>query len=269
MDKNKVYSRDKWTCFVCQHKYDNLSIVKWGNGDSEDDYITLCNSCSESWNSIKDSTIPKIEKHLKKLKIVLIGDIHGNFSRLDEILTKEYPFDYFISVGDVGTTEDATPSNISICSKWISKSLYIEGNHDTVKFFKQLESVQDVGGLTVAGLNGIIKSKTFARDTKDINFREVLYLSHIKDIDILVTHQTPTMMFNGMGEPILDDLLSYTVPTLYIMGHIHKYRLRFYLKTFCLSLPIIDRGYAVSYWIGKSLSNFEVVINKGKREIRV
>ena len=208
-------------------------------------------------------------KLLQRNKVVLIGDCHGDFEKLDAVLTAEEPFDFFVSVGDVGTLTDVTPRNISLIEKR-SNGYFVRGNHDNVEFFNPLEIVQNINGLQVAALNGMLKSRTFLKEQlNNISFREVLYLSHLNDIDILVTHQPPTGLFEGVGEPVLEEMLNYLVPKIYISGHVHRYKLKFHLQTFVISLPMVHKGHVVAYFQGRDLRNIEIVLRKGKKFIRV
>ena len=202
-------------------------------------------------------------------KVILIGDCHGNFKKLDAVLTAEAPFDFFLSVGDVGSLSDVTPQNISLIDRW-KNGYFVRGNHDNVEFFHQLEIVQNINGLQIAALNGMLKSRTFLKEQlNNISFREIMYLSHLKDVDILVTHQPPTGLFNDAGESVLEELLNYLVPKIYISGHVHRYKLKFHLQTFVISLPMIHKGHVVAYFQGRDLRNIEIVLRKGKKVIRV
>lgn len=204
------------------------------------------------------------------IKVVFIGDCHGRFDKLDDVLSSEEPFDIFLSVGDVGVVDDVTPTYLKILEKWKTKGYMIRGNHDNAQFFEPLTIHQEIAGLQVSGLNGMVKSRSFIKDTtNNISFREILYASHLKDIDILVTHQPPFGVFQDEGEQVLQELLHYLVPKIYIFGHIHKYKIKFYLNTFLISLPLINKGHVVAYFDGKELKNIEVVLRKGKKLIRV
>lgn len=199
----------------------------------------------------------------------MVGDCHGNFEKLDAVLTAEEPFDFFISVGDVGSLSDVTPQNIQLIDKR-QNGYFVRGNHDNVEFFNPLEIVQDINGLQIAALNGLLKTRTFLKEqVNNISFREVIYLSHLKGIDILVTHQPPTGLFNSAGEAVLEEMLNYLVPKIYICGHVHKYKLKFHLQTFVISLPMIHKGYAVAYFQGNDLRDLEIILKKGKKFIRV
>ena len=267
--EERIKQRDRWTCKRCGKKYEDLVVCQIGSNEDDDGFITLCKTCEEwSWDN-REEAVTLYKKLLVRNKIILVGDCHGNFEKLDAVLTAEEPFDFFISVGDVGCLSDVTPQNISFIEKW-NNGYFVHGNHDNVDFFTPLEISQDINGLKIASLNGILKSRTFLKEQlNNISFREVIYLSHLKDIDILVTHQPPTGLFEDAGEAVLEELLNYLVPKIYISGHVHRYKLKFHLQTFVISLPMIHKGHVVAYFQGRDLRNIEIVLRKGKKVIRV
>lgn len=268
--EQRVKQRDRWACKLCGKKFEDLTTYQHGSNDSDDSFVTLCEPCLIKVKQFPNKYVNTILQSLQNTKVILIGDCHGNFEKLDAVLTEEAPFDFFLSVGDVGSLNDVTPNNIAIIDKWGMKGYFIFGNHDNCWFFKQLELHQEIHGLKIASLNGMLKSRTFLKEQQNnISFREVMYLSHIKDIDILVTHQPPTGLYEHAGEPVLEELLNYLVPKIYISGHIHSYKLKFHLQTFVISLPMIYKGHVVAYFQGRDLRNIEVVLRKGKKVIRV
>ena len=199
------------------------------------------------------------------VKIILIGDCHGKAKELTSVLKNEEPFNFFLSVGDVACSKDSV-------SSWYDRGFMVLGNHDSFidPPFRLLTIDQNIDGLHICGLNGMLKTRTFLKDTpNNISFREILYASHLKDLQFLVTHQPPTGLYNWAGEAVLSELVNYTVPRIYISGHIHKYRLNFYLNTFILSLPPIHKGYGIAYFENKELKNLEMVFRKGKKVIRI
>ena len=268
--EERVKQRDRWACKRCGKKFEDLVLCKFDpTADTDDCYITLCKSCVEWAGDNFEEAKQLCTKLLQRNKIVLVGDCHGNFEKLDAILTAERPFDFFLSVGDVGSLNDVTPQNLSLIEKW-HNGYFVRGNHDNVEFFTPLEIVQAVNGIQVAALNGMLKSRTFLKEqVNNVSFREVMYLSHLKDVDILVTHQPPTGLFDGMGEAVLEELLNYLVTNIYISGHVHRYKFKFHLRTFVISLPMIHKGYVVAYFQGRDLRNIEIVLKKGKKFIRV
>jgi predicted phosphodiesterase len=201
-------------------------------------------------------------------KVILLGDCHGQFKKLDDILTQESPFDFFLTTGDVGSISDVTPENIQIVDKW--KCGYsIMGNHDQwdgkdIVFFSPLGSLQSICGVAVAAFNGMIKTRTVAR-----NFASLVEMTHLKNVDILVTHQPPPGLFDNMGESVLGAVLQYVKPKIYISGHIHRYKSVYIDGTFLFSLPLVFNGYVVVYFNEHTLKNIEVTYKKGKRVIKI
>jgi len=271
LDLEKIKQRDKWVCKRCGARL-NLDVYKFGADYTENSYITLCPVCAHWMICNKDDAVQLFKKMLIKNKIVLVGDVHGDFERLDKILTDELPFNFFICTGDVGTSLEDMGSayNIDMFDRWGNKGYFVRGNHDVIECFIPLTLSQEINGLHVAGLNGMIKSRNFIKDTsRNISFREIMYLSHLRGVDILVTHQSPTGMFDRIGEPVLEELLNYLVPRVYVFGHVHKFKLKFHLNTFVISLPLATKGYAVACFQGKDLINLEIVFKKGKRFVRI
>ena len=269
----EIKKRDRWTCKGCKTKFTDLVVYQYGNVPANvDHYITLCRDCLNelfTHTSMIDwaQSAQLCKQWVRDNKIVLLGDCHGNFTALDEVLTKESPFDFFISVGDLGYSDDW-----SLLRKWAPRGYYVRGNHDDSynEGLFPLGIVQEINGLTVAGLNGIIKTRNFMRGTADnISFGEVLYLSHLKDVDVLVTHQAPTGLYPSIGEPVLEELLNYVSPAIYISGHVHQYKVKFHGRTFVMSLPMINKGYVVAYFQGKDLRDLEVNIKHGRQMLKV
>lgn len=269
MNLEKIKQRDRWSCRKCGQRFD-VSVLCFGSGYVEDDYITLCKNCLNWAIENSNEAVHLFRGLLLKNKVVLIGDCHGELGRIDQILSAEEPFDFFISVGDVAAEKDLTFDNINIINKWENKGYFVYGNHDEIKTFTPLELSQDINGIHVAGLNGILKSRNFIKDSpNNISFREILYLSHLNNVDILVTHQPPTSVFDRIGEPVLEELLNYLVPRIYVFGHVHRFKLKFHLNTFVISLPLVTKGHVVAHFQGKDLRNLEIVLKKGKRFVRV
>lgn len=270
MNLDSIKQRDRWSCKKCGHKYNDLEVLRFCEGDAEGDYITLCKPCLMWSFDNKDEAVEIFKRALFKNKVVFVGDCHGHFDKLDQILTAEEPFNFFISVGDFATADELSPANIEIIGKWRDRGYFVAGNHDDVQCLEPLALHHEVGGLIVCGLNGMIRNKTFLKETpSNISFSEVLYLSHLSDVDILVSHQAPTGVFNNMGEPVLEELLNYLVPKIYIFGHTHKFKFKFHLNTFMISLPMLTSGHAVAYFQGRDLRNLELIFRRGKKFIRV
>lgn len=271
--KARIKDRDRWTCRVCGVRFVDLTLAQFTNKESsepDDQWLTICDDCGVHASENIDESLALFTRLVRRNKIVLVGDCHGRLVDLYNVLEQEEPFDFFLSVGDVCSWSDVTASRIVLDDKYTSRGYYVKGNHDVVQILNSLSLLQEIRGIKIAGLNGMVRPRDFVQDTpNNISFREVMYLSHTKDIDILVSHQPPAGLHKDTGEPILTELLQYTVPKVYISGHVHRFKMKFYLNTFMISLPMIDKGHAVAYFQGSDLRNVELVLKKGKRTIRV
>lgn len=268
--KARIEERDRHTCKMCGNRFVGLNVYQFFNDESsveDDNFITLCKSCSMN----PDMGSKQYKKAVRRNKIILVGDCHGNFLDLDKALEAEEPYDFFLSVGDLGKVTEYGLNALSVGRTRFVKGYAIKGNHDDdADMIANLSLVQNIRGLNVAALNGMLKSRTFLKDMpNNISFKEVMYLSQVKNIDILVTHQPPTGLHDRIGEVALRELLTYTTPKIYISGHVHKYKMQFFGRSFVFSLPMITKGYAVAYFQGSDLRNIEVVLKKGKKVIRV
>lgn len=202
------------------------------------------------------------------MKIILCGDVHNSFRALDKALTNEEPFDFFLSVGDVCSLKKTTREDLVIIDKWKSRGFAIAGNHDTnIEPFPRLDIIQNISGLKVAGLSGMYNSKfLLEEDIKYWNMRELLFLSHQRDIDIFVSH-VPFYGLDDQGNKALTEVINYSAPNLFCSGHLHSYKFKFYNNTVCISLPLINKGYAVAYFEGKRLTNIEVILREKERRL--
>jgi len=268
MDIEEIKKRDRWACKKCGNRFITLYVFDFEkksvmfSDSNENNCVSLCHPCYEN---ISEIDLEQFKRSIIKNKIILIGDIHNKINNLDQVLTQEGPFNFFITTGDIKFDGDK-----KIIKKWYGHGYQVMGDDDIVPTFRELKLDSEINGLRIAGLSGMIRSRTFIKDTqKNISFREILYLSHLADVDILVSHQSPSGIINNFGEQSLQELLNYLVPKIYISGHLHKYKTKFHLSTFCISLPMINHGYMVAYFLGKELRNLEVILKRGKKVIRV
>src|SRR3989304_6932010 len=125
----RVKQRDRWSCKLCGKKFVELTLYQFREGNDDDCFVSLCSDCTKIVKYFPNDYALTFTKMLQRIKVVLVGDCHGRFDRLDEVLTAEEPFDFFISVGDVGTLDDVTPENIRYIDKRGGKGFFVKGNH--------------------------------------------------------------------------------------------------------------------------------------------
>lgn len=183
------------------------------------------------------------------MKICVIGDIHGSFSKLNEIL-EETESDLYIQVGDLAQM-DFNKSYYSV-----DKPVYfIPGNHERqdivssyhktgVNVIPEIEKnlfmipfghYFNFDGVIIGGLGGNFSPKRYQWNRKKLQYNrrkhftisDVLKLTNI-DLDILVTHEAPKPFkyypgMNDLGCQVVNDLIESTNPKYHFFGHHHKY----------------------------------------------
>lgn len=209
------------------------------------------------------------------MKIVLLGDIHSQFDKLDAILAKEEHFDLVLSVGDVCVNCSANDT-VPAIERYKHKSLAIYGNHDyAVETFPRIPLVTEFSGLKIVGLSGTFKSdKLTANNPRYVTAQELMVLSHEKNVAIFLSHEPCTQLriYDNnklVGNNLLNSVIEYMQPQLFVCGHSHQYKFMFYGTTIALSLPLIHKGYALAYFEDDKLANIEVVLRNRRREIRI
>ena len=186
------------------------------------------------------------------MKVCIIGDIHGNFPKLDEIL-EETVADLYLQVGDLGAIDDIDDNSYTPFQKPI---YFIPGNHeswDEIEKFhdSDINNIPEIRknlflipfghwfihkGLKIGGLGGNYSMKRFTwyRGQLQHERRKHYVISDVKkmmtanSVDILLTHEAPYPFkyFPGMedmGRPEINTILEKLKPKYHFFGHHHKY----------------------------------------------
>jgi len=191
------------------------------------------------------------------MKILITGDIHGNFARLNDLLNKKRP-DLTICCGDFGYWPKilrGAYDDISYIKTHGSKILWCEGNHEdhwSLRDRKTDELVPNIiymprgstykldDGRTImfmGGAESIDKAyRTLGRDwfpEETIKQKDLFNLPDV-NIDIFITHTCPNELVDTMKkfyegkdfEPsnqALSQLWNMYKPKLWFFGHWHHY----------------------------------------------
>lgn len=191
--------------------------------------------------------------------IYFLGDVHGHFDHVLEIVTRDRP-DGVVFLGDVQAQRPLEVELASILS--LTEIWFIHGNHDTDTdadydhlFGSKLAHrnlhgrVVEIAGVRVAGLGGVFRGRIWCppqdhlfesqadflqRCGKGNRWRGGLMLKHRSSIfpsdcaglarqraDILVTHEAPSAHANGFGA--IDELARSMEVGLAIHGHHHVF----------------------------------------------
>jgi len=177
-----------------------------------------------------------------------LGDIHGAFDTVQEIMRRHPEVPHWISVGDVASNngEYFTP---------IAPLYWIKGNNEDFDFVSaqprgsgtlpNLHYIPNgtsvrAGGLSVAGLGGALAPtwderaaselrRISPRDDRRRHFvhEEVDACKALPDVDIFLSHEAPRPYplprVRDAGKTPINEILSAMRPRLHLFGHHHKY----------------------------------------------
>jgi Icc-related predicted phosphoesterase len=158
-------------------------------------------------------SLVKNKKGDHSMRILFIGDIHGNFRFLENMVSRipEKAVDYIIQVGDFGLW----PQNVKQWKRLQHKIYFIDGNHE---YFPLLptpvnpEPVEILGGLVYLPRGTIMKigscrigflggaesvDRMYRTEGVDwfrqeaISYKDMMHFSDVGELDILVTHTPP------------------------------------------------------------------------------
>lgn len=214
------------------------------------------------------------------MKILITGDIHNEFGRLNELISRRRP-NMVICCGDFGYWPNkpwAAPlTNIRL--QGAEKLLWCDGNHEDHWALRDRETDELAPGifymprgstyelpdgrtiLFMGGADSIDKQWRTEGDTwfreEIISQKDMMNLPDMK-IDIFVTHTCPSELVLDLTkysplkreEPsniALSQLWKIYKPDLWYLGHWHKYleTSMFGTKVYCLSAP----GFGDRWWM--------------------
>lgn len=204
-------------------------------------------------------------------KVLIVGDIHNVFGRLNELLHKKKP-DLIISVGDFGYWPRWDGSDkIERINTQGAKLLFCDGNHEdhwslrdreqdalapNIIYMPRGSTYELDDGRTIMFMGGAHSiDKHLRREGWDWFREEIITQKDLHDlpdkkIDIFITHTCPEELIADMikfypekrGEPsniALSQLWKIYKPELWIFGHWHHYNEGnlFGTKWYALSYP--------------------------------
>lgn len=222
----------------------------WGN--------CLCEKCSgiEGQNMLGELLmIIRDQKRKKNMKILITGDIHGDFGVLNRLINTKHP-DLTICCGDFGYWPKFSGKQLSDIKTHGSPLLWIDGNHEDHWTLAQRESDEiepniiykprgsthtlDDGRkiLFMGGAESIDKNmRVLGRDWFPEEIIRPIDMENLpdEDIDIIISHTCPLELVDIMlkyypekrGEPsnqALTQLWDMYNPKIWIFGHWHYYK---------------------------------------------
>lgn len=196
-------------------------------------------------------------------KILILGDIHGKWQRVNSIVDHELSEgDLALCVGDL--------SNYHYQSKRDIPLYFIWGNHESYRAIEQQTKeggllrpihpglVITIGGAKIAGLSGIYSQRYSVNPDPKVNgVRKYFTLDDIEKIksiedkvDIFLTHEAPKgcgfVKFNeDLGKTQVNEILDALKPRKVFVGHHHMFLRTMYNGSEVIGLDYPHRSYVL------------------------
>lgn len=199
--------------------------------------------------------------------IGILGDAHGKFGVILDIIKNNPHVKRWFQVGDLGGESMEYP-------EFPSNFHFIQGNHENWDHLARLKKEHDPSFLINGTLNsyndyvvGVLggnysplsynnqtaslvgrKRRFFTVDDYDSLIYNHIRLSNLMKVNILLTHEAPTPFKKAIvdiGIPIVTDIIKKIKPDIHFFGHHHVYK-------------IIDHGVCLS--IGLEYANKSYIL---------
>jgi predicted phosphodiesterase len=216
------------------------------------------------------------------MQIGALGDIHGAFDTVRDIMERHGDVPLWLSVGDVASNDGEyfTPA---------APLYWIKGNNEdfdvvaaavagrppapTLHYLPNGRAYQ-VGPWRVAALGGTFAPSWYrtpaaalppsrgrkpsaatlklgkSRDDKRRHFvrDEVIALKHLRDIDVLLTHEAPRPFYPAgrrmdAGKTVINEVLAAMHPRLHLFGHHHEFTDSVRQGVRSIGLDIVSKSY--------------------------
>jgi hypothetical protein len=211
-----------------------------------------------------------------------LGDIHGAFDTVEEVMTRHKDVSLWVSVGDVA-------SNDGVYFTPIAPLYWIKGNNEDFDVIAAAIAGRpaaphlhylpnggpyQIGPWRVAALGGTFAPSWYhtpaaqlppskgrrsssvslklgkSRDDKRRHFvrDEVLLCKSLKGIDLLLTHEAPRPFYPAgrridAGKTVLNDVLAVMKPRLHLFGHHHEFTDSIRQGVRSVGLDIVTKSY--------------------------
>jgi hypothetical protein len=214
------------------------------------------------------------------MQIGALGDIHGAFDTVQEIMRRHADIPLWVSVGDVA-------SNDGEYFEPVAPLYFIKGNNEDFDVLaaagKSLPSTlhylpnggpHKVGPWRVAALGGTFAPSWYnppasalppskgrkasaptlklgkSRDDKRRHFvrDEVLACKALSDVDLFLTHEAPRPFYPAgrridAGKTVLNDVLAAMKPRLHLFGHHHEFTDSMRQGVRSIGLDVVTKSY--------------------------
>jgi len=218
------------------------------------------------------------------LYIGLLGDVHGKFDVIFEIIKRHPEVKRWFQVGDLGGELDIYPL-------FPSNFHFIQGNHENWDYIQKLKETNNPtflsnGNLKLYGylyerycvgvLGGNYSSNQYKNKTSSLlgnrrrHFTIEEYenlidqrksIENLVNFDILITHEAPSPYVKSVrdiGIPLISDLIKNLKPHIHFFGHHHRYTEQYVGGVLSVGLDFAYKSYVLYDTIGKTIKKIDI-----------
>lgn len=201
--------------------------------------MIILKKCKHNKKTEKRKTNQKMKKQNKKLKILAVGDIHGDTSLVKKLAerAKKEKVDLVIIAGDLTFADTRTENLIGPFVKAGKKVLLVPGNHETLataNFLADLYGVKNIHGYSfkagkigIFGAGGADIGITKVSEKEMFNTLSRAYKG-LGDVEkkIMITHMhaagSKSEISGFEGSRSIRRAIEKFKPDLFIHSHIHE-----------------------------------------------
>jgi Icc-related predicted phosphoesterase len=167
--------------------------------------------------------------------IYVVGDLHGNFERLDTLRNYLNPEDTVIQVGDFGFYPKKISRNHEFFTNYPCRILAIDGNHENFSYISEFEKdpvVNVVGNLHFVRRGTVltIENKLFGflggADSIDREYRVKSGPSQHWWLDEQISQEDVNSLIINVQDKQLDYLITHAAPTFVVSANFAPLNLR-------------------------------------------
>lgn len=191
------------------------------------------------------------------MKYLIIGDVHGRFDKLANIINATTNYDIALQVGDMGIFPTYLEKYSDILNNMKKRVNFVDGNHEHFNYLEDysnfilntyhlnhmtrgtIKRIYDKYILFIGGAESIDSNLRIPGDTifpeesiSQLDFNKISKKleTHNSRIDIVISHTCPDFIdignndiYKSPSRTALTQIYNIVQPKLWFFGHFHKY----------------------------------------------
>ncbi len=202
-------------------------------------------------------------------KFVIVGDLHGDKKSMESIIEIERP-QFVLQTGD------QLDYNSQLCPIYYITGddenadvleNYVIPNEEYMNMYCMMNGVRErLDGVTIGGLSGLSFDTLCDFDVESYEIFEEddikICKSSLIDVDIFLSHESPSGIVDKFGSDLVRDLISVIQPRFSFSSHLHTYNRIKWGRTTMVMLPLAQCGYYVLDFDGHGQLHSESYMQK-------